>query len=332
MGGTFPLRLMHTGIGSLMLSECSNAMQDLNDVLLFASVVEHNGFTAAAHALNRPKSSVSRHVDRLERRLGVRLLERSTRQVRLTQVGRLYYDLCRAALAELKTAEAEIALQRVEPVGVVRMSCPTGIAKYALASIVPIFMARYPDVRLHIQATNDAVDLIKDNIDVAIRARTQMQDEALTMRKLGASRLIFVASPVFLEKQRIPSDPLDVSKLAFLSFQEGAERPTWIFQGPDGSSQKVTFDPSLWTSELDVLVAAACAGAGVALLPAEMVRLPMSDRRLVRVLPDWQLEDVTVHLVFPTGRGLRPAVRVLIDYLVEEFPRAGGTQTSLTSP
>ena len=169
-------------------------MQDLNDILLFAAVVEHSGFTAAARALNRPKSSVSRHVDRLEGRLGVRLLERSTRRVRLTQVGAVYYNLCRAALAELNKAEEEVALHRADPVGMVRLSCPTGVAKYALASIVPGFMARYPDVRLHIQATNDAIDLIKDNIDIAIRVRAQLQDEAITMRKLGASRLVFVAS------------------------------------------------------------------------------------------------------------------------------------------
>ncbi len=129
-------------------------MHDLNDLLFFAAVVEHSGFSAAARSLNLPKSSVSRHVGRLEDRLGVRLLERSTRNVRLTEIGSSYYARCKAILSELETAEQDLALLRSDPIGTIRVSCPTGLAQYALARIVPGFLADYPLVRVQIIATN----------------------------------------------------------------------------------------------------------------------------------------------------------------------------------
>ena len=290
-------------------------MQDLNDILCFAAVVEHNGFSAAARALNRPKSSISRHVDRLEARLGVRLLERSTRRVRLTEVGGEYHARCQAALHDLESADRDVAVHRSDPVGIVRVTCPTGIARQVMPRIMPGFLARYPEVRIQLQVINRAVDLIQETIDVAIRARVQMQDESLTMRRLGASRLIFVASPAFIAAHAIPNDLVSIAKLPFLSFREQPERQTWTVQGPEGASRTITFDPILWTSEFDVLIEAACLGTGVALLPAETVRKPVGEARLLRVLPEWHSEDVTIHLVFPTARGLRPAVRAFIDYV-----------------
>ena len=294
-------------------------MQDLNDVLCFTAVAEHNGFSSAARVLNRPKSSISRHVDRLEARLGVRLLERTTRKVRLTEVGSAYYARCQTALADLESADRDVAVHRADPVGIVRVTCPTGIARHAMSRILPNFLARYPLVRIQLQVTNHPVDLIGERIDVAIRARVELQDESLTMRRLGASRLIFVASPGFVDAHPILADPMHFAKLPFLSFREQPERQTWTLRGPEGASRTITFDPILWTSEFDVLIEAACAGTGVALMPAETVRKPVDEARLLRVLPEWHSEDVTIHLVFPTAHGLRPAVRALIDYVAATY-------------
>ena len=294
-------------------------MQDLNDILCFTAVVEHNGFSAAARALNRPKSSISRRVERLEAQLGVRLLERSTRRVRLTEVGFEYHARCQAALDDLESAHRDVAVHRSDPVGIVRVTCPTGIARQVMPRIMPGFLARYPEVRVHLQATNRAVDLIQETIDVAVRARVQLQDESLTMRRLGASRLIFVASPGFVASHPIPTDPASITKLPFLSFREQPERQTWTVQGPEGALRTITFDPILWTSEFEVLIEAACAGRGVALLPAEAAQQRVAEARLARVLPEWHSEDVTLHLVFPTAHGLRPAVRAFIDYVAATF-------------
>ena len=294
-------------------------MHDLNDLRFFTAVVEQAGFSAAARVLNLPKSSVSRHVGRLEARLGVRLLERSTRKLRVTEVGRAYYSRCRAILADLDTADRDVTEHRSKPAGIIRVSCPTGIAQYGLALIVPGFMARYPLVRVQILATNRLIDLIEDKVDVAIRARTRLQDESLTMRRLGTSRLIFVASPEFSASHAIPPNPARFADLPFLSFQEETARPSWTMTGPDGETQLVTFDPVLWTSDFNILLEAAGSGTGVALLPVQVVERALSEGRLVRILPEWHSEDVTIHLVFVTKRGLASAVRVFIDYLADQF-------------
>jgi DNA-binding transcriptional LysR family regulator len=298
-------------------------LHDLNDLLFFAAVVEHNGFSAAARSLNLPKSSVSRHVGRLENRLGVRLLERSTRNVRLTEIGSSYYARCKAILAELETAEQDLALLRADPIGTIRVSCPTGLAQYALARIVPGYMAAYPLVRVQIVATNRAVDLIEEKVDVAIRARTRLNDETLTMHRLGSGTFVFVGSPDFVDRHPVLVHPSDITGLPFLSFQEDTTRPSWTLTGPDGVSAVVAFDPILWTSEFSILVEAACAGTGISLLPTEVAVRPISEGRLVRILPGWCSEEVTFHLVFTTRRGLAPAVRVFIDYLADHFVYGG---------
>ena len=320
-------------------------MQDLNDVRFFTAVVEHQGFSAAARALNLPKSSVSRRVSNLEARLGVRLLERSTRSLRLTEVGSAYYDRCRATLADLEAAERDVAVLRAEPVGLVRVSCPTGLAQFMLARMLPDFLARYPKVRLQVLATNRAIDLVEDNVDIALRARSRLADEAATMRMLYKSRVIFVASPQFAKGRRIPADLATIDALPFLSFLEEARRPAWKLTGPDGVTRTIAFDPVLASGDVNIVLEAAIAGVGLALLPSEVVEESIRQKRLVQILPDWHSGEITIHLVFASRRGLVPAVRVLIDYLGERIKpqlvadgavargrstRAGGSRKSIS--
>jgi DNA-binding transcriptional LysR family regulator len=294
-------------------------MHDLNDIQYFVAVVEHLGFSAAARALNLPKSSVSRRISALETRMGVRLLERSTRSLRLTEVGAAFHDRCRAILADLDAAERAVAVTRSEPVGLVRMSCPTGLAQFVLSKILPEFLARYPKVRLQVLATNRTIDLVEDNVDLAIRARLQLADEASTMRMLYKSKLIFVASPAFAALSRASLRIDRLASLPFFSFLEEAARPVWTLKGPNSARQALAFDPVLRSGDLNVLLEATAAGLGIALLPSEVVEDEIREKRLVRILPDWHSDDVTVHLVFATSRGIVPAVRVLIDYLAEHF-------------
>ena len=294
-------------------------MQNLNDVQFFTAVVENHGFSAAARTLNLPKSSVSRRVASLEAYLGVRLIERSTRSLRLTEVGVSFYERCRAILGELDEAERAVAIQRAEPVGLVRMSCPTGLAQFLLAKILPEFLIRYPKVRLQVLSTNRAVGLVADNVDIAIRARVHSADEAAMMRMLYKSELIFVASPTFASAQSVAVRIDTLPLLPFLSFLEDSRRPSWALSGPNGASTTVTFDPLVRSSDFTILLRAATAGSGIALLPVEVVEDEILAKRLVRILPDWRSEEVMIHLVFTTNRGLVPAVRVLIDYLAEHF-------------
>jgi DNA-binding transcriptional LysR family regulator len=299
-------------------------MHDLNDVQFFAAVVEHRGFSAAARALNLPKSSVSRRIASLEAHLGVRLLVRSTRSVRLTDVGTSFYDRCRAILADLDEAEQDVAAVRSEPFGLVRMSCPTGLAQFALAKALPPFLARYPKVRLQVLATNRPIDLIEDNIDIAIRARLHPADEATTMRMLTRSELAFVASPAFVKANRASIGIDNLPSLPFLSFLEEPARPTWTLTGPDGATKTLSFDPIVRTSDFGILLNAAAAGLGAALLPCEWVEDDIHKGRLIRILPDWHSEEIAIHLVFATKRGMVPAVRVMIDHLAAYFKSRRG--------
>lgn len=294
-------------------------MHDLNDVQFFVAVVENHGFSAAARALNLPKSSVSRRVANLEAQLGVRLIERSTRSLRLTEVGNSFYDRCRAILADLDAAEREVAVQRAEPAGLVRMSCPTGLAQFVLAKILPEFLLGYPKIRLQVVATNRAIDLVDDNIDIAIRARLRSENEAVMMRMLYKSELIFVASPAFASAQQNAVRIDTLPSFPFLSFLEDSRRPRWVLSGPSGATTPVSFDPVLRSSDFTILLRAAAAGMGIALLPAEVVEEEIRTKRLIRILPEWHSGEITVHLVFATNRGIVPAVRVLIDYLAEHF-------------
>ena len=307
-------------------------MHDLNDVQFFVAVVESQGFSAAARNLNLPKSSVSRRVATLEARLGVRLIERSTRRLRLTEVGVSFYERCRAILADLDAAEREVAVQRGEPVGLVRLSCPTGLAQFILAKILPDFLVRYPKVRLQVVATNRAVDLVDDNIDIAIRARVRSADEAIMMRMLYKSELIFVASPAFASAQQIAIRADTLASFPFLSFLESSRRPTWTLNGPNAATTTVSFDPVLSSGDLNILLRAAAAGLGIALLPAEVVEDDILAKRLSRILPDWHSEEVTIHLVFATNRGIVPAVRVLIDYLAEHLKFRGDSDPKKRKP
>jgi DNA-binding transcriptional LysR family regulator len=295
-------------------------MQDLNDIALFVAVVEQKGFSAASRALSLPKSTVSRHISHLEGRLGVRLLERSTRHFRVTDAGTAYYARCRAILADLESADQELAFLRNAPSGIVRISAPLGMSQFALARILPAFMARYPLVRVVVVASDRPMDLFEDRIDIAIRARTQLRDEMLTMRKLGKSFLVLVASPTFAAEHGITDDLQKITGLPFLSSRETVARQPWtLMHAATGQQETLSLEPRLFCSDFNVLREAAGAGLGIAILPIEAALPSISQGRLTRILPNWQSEDVTIHLVFTTRRSLTPAARLLIEHLAEHF-------------
>jgi DNA-binding transcriptional LysR family regulator len=293
-------------------------MQDLNDIAFFAAVVENKGFSAAARALGQPKSTLSRHVSQLEQRLGMRLLERSTRHFRLTDAGNSYYQKARVVLDELDAADKELAQMRTGPCGIVRLAAPLATAQYMLPQILPAFLKRYPMVKVQVVVTDRPVDLFEDKIDIAIRVRTDLGNEMLTMRKLATSFRVLVAGPEFVAEHGIKGDdPKALTGLAFLSSAETAVRQSYMLVGPSGEHEIVNFEPRLWTTDFNVVRESAIAGLGIAFLPYEVVQDAIGDGRLVRILPGWQSELTTVHLVFASQKSLTPAGRLLVEYLAE---------------
>jgi DNA-binding transcriptional LysR family regulator len=291
---------------------------DLNDLVYFAEVVAHGGFAAAGRALREPKSKLSRRVAGLEARLGVRLIERSSRRFRVTDVGQSFYERCKAMLAEAERAEALVAEAQSEPHGLIRMSCPTGLVE-PISNLVTQFLAQYPKVRLQLVAIDRAVDLIEERIDVALRVRTTLDgDASLTMRSMGNSIRILVASPQIAS--RIGSVD-DLAAQPTLSTTDDQADVNWFLETDGGKTYTLHHEPRIACADFAAVRTAAVAGLGVALLPDHTCRQALEDGTLVRVLPAWRGMKGLVHLVFTTRRGLPPAVRKFIDSLAAGFPR-----------
>jgi len=292
-------------------------MQDLNDLFFFTEVVANGGFASAGRALRQPKSKLSRRVSQLEERLGVRLIERSSRRFRITDVGQAFYDHCQNVMTEVKRAEAAVAATQGEPHGTVRFSCPLGLMD-PLSGILADFMERYPRVKLQVMATNRRVDLITERIDVALRVRTVLDtDAALTVRTLARSRRILVASPAWAQRLGDTKEVEALASVPTLSATEQEGQDVWELVGPEQRTSAIRHEPRLACGDFQALREAAIAGLGVALLPDHTCGPALRSGQLAHVFPDWHAPDGTVHLVFTSRRGLPPPVGALIDHLVE---------------
>lgn len=298
-------------------------LQPLEEFYYFAQVVEHGGYARAARALGIPKSRLSRHVAALESKLNARLLQRSTRRFTVTDIGRDVHRHAMAMLAEADAAVQVVEFARAEPRGVVRMSCPVAMAQSMLSGILPEFLDKYPAVRLQMDVSNRRVDVLNEGFDIALRVRTHPSGEdGLVMRTLGESCEQLVASPRYLDRVGRPSEPAKVAELDTLAFDTEADRQTWELRGPDSQVQRVEITPRLFCHDFVVLRAAVLAGLGITRLPDNVVRADLADGKLERVLPQWNTPLGIAHLVFPTRRGLLPAVRVLIDFLASKLTGA----------
>ncbi|AOI91682.1 LysR family transcriptional regulator [Burkholderia pseudomultivorans] len=294
--------------------------RDLNDLYYFVQVVEHGGFAPAGRALNLPKSKLSRRIALLEARLGMRLIQRSTRRFTITDVGQTYYAHCRAMLVEADAADEAIALMHEEPRGIVRVSCPIVLLDSLVGAMIAAFMAACPRVEIHLEATNRRVDLVGEGIDVAIRVRPPpLEDSDLALRVLAERGQCLVASPALLRERGVPAVPADLARLPSLDHGAPQAAHVWKLRGPDGAHAEIHHQPRFVTGGMLALRAAAVAGVGVVQLPTMMVRDEVARGELATVLPDWAPRREIVHAVFASRRGLLPAVRALLDFLAERF-------------
>jgi DNA-binding transcriptional LysR family regulator len=292
-------------------------MRDLNDLQFFVAVVTQRSFSAAARLLGVPKSRVSRRVALFEEHLGVRLLERSTRRLSVTEIGQLVFEHARASLAEAETIEEMALRSRAEPRGLVRVGCPLGFT-ISIADSLPALLQKNPLLRVQLIITNRRVDLVEEGIDVCVRVREKLDTDAdLVMRRIGISKRILVASPALLASLGQPGTPGDLGGYPLLQQQEQAGSGTWMLANGSGEHQSVNVEPKLATGDFGILVGAARAGVGIALLPQANCAKELEAGSLVRVLPGWDVADGILHLVFASRRGMLPSVRAVIDFLAE---------------
>jgi len=295
-------------------------VQDLNDLYYFAQVVDHGGFAPAGRALGVPKSRLSRRTAALETQLGARLLNRSTRHVTVTGIGRIFYAHCKAMLVHADAARDAIAAMRAEPCGVVRISCPVALLEARVAGMLADYQRANPKVELHLDATNRRVDVIEEGFDIAIRVRPPpLDDSDLVLRVLTDRGQCLVASPALLAEYGTPSVPADLPALPSLALGRPGQRHQWHLIGPDQSEARITHQPRLVTRSMRALGIAATAGVGIVQLPTMFITPELAEGRLVRVLDRWAPPREIVHAMFPSRRGMLPAVRGLIDFLAERF-------------
>lgn len=309
------------------------SVPDLTNYYIFARVAAAGSISAGARELNMPKSTVSRRLTDLEEAQGVRLLHRSTRGLKLTDVGQAFLVHCETMVAAAEAAQQVTQLVQETPRGEINLSSPYAISQSMLVTLLPEFMALYPEVKINLVVTNRPVNLIDEGIDIALRVRSHIEDSSLIARPLADAPATLVRSPDRGDVARIEhplNHPLDLIKFPHLSLHFTSGRYSYELRSQQGDKLTVSYRPRLITDDLMVLREAAIEGLGIVSLPNYLCEQELHDGVLERVLPEWSLPVGIMHMVYPYRRGLLPAVRVLIDFLAECLPITA--RSSLTSP
>jgi len=284
---------------------------DLNEMLVFARVVQTGSFTIAATDLGMPKSTVSRRISELEDRLKARLLQRNTRKLSLTDAGRTYYGYCARIVGEVQEAEHALNGLQQTPRGLLRVSF--GIDSAFLAPIVTAFLKANPEVQLELHCAGQKVDLVEEGFDLAIRAGT-LADSSLIARGLGKVRWFLVSAPAYLQSKGHPRFPEELSKHTWLL--PGRSRDDRALRLESGTQcVDLTPSPRVLSSDDGIVYAAALDGLGIALLPAFRCVADLRAGRLELVLRDWKVPSTPVHIIYPSTRNLSPLVRGFVEYL-----------------
>jgi DNA-binding transcriptional LysR family regulator len=297
---------------------------DLNDLYYFVQTVERKGISAAARALNVPKSKVSRHILALEAVLGARLIQRTTRTFAVTDVGQEFYSHALATLIEAETAENVVRQRVAEPSGTIRFTCSVALAQLGLAELIPRFMTLHPRIRIVQHATNRYVDPVQEGFDVCLRAHwTPLPASTLIQRHLVDIPWHLFAGRAYLARKGPPAHPGDLAAHDGVGLHQTEEPHIWSLTHEKHVDQKaaIPYAPCLQSDDMGTLKVAART-LGIVALPAYVGRREVESGLLVRVLPEWHAGIATLTLLMPSRRGLLPSVRAFIDFLSTELPPA----------
>ncbi len=296
-------------------------MDNLAAMQVFGRVVETGGLSAAGRALGLAPSSVSRRIAELEDMLGVRLLQRTTRKLSLTEAGEIYYERTRDIVRAVEEANLAVTEERASPSGILRVTVPASVARLHVAPAVAAFHAQYPAVKVVMSVSDRLADIVDEGLDVAIRSGP-LEDSSLIARKVGESRCLVCASPSYLKRAGRPLRPDELSGHACLTFRTHPGSNPWRFRDGEAMTEVRATGP-FFADNGEVLVAAACAGLGLVLAPEWLVGEEISRGRLVEVLTDHPPDPAAtpLHAVYPPGPYTAPKVRVFVDFLAGRFSR-----------
>ena len=299
-------------------------MIDLNDVFYFVQLVDRGGFTAAGRALRAPKSTLSDRMRRLEADLGVRLLNRSSRRFRMTGAGEDFYRHAVAMLREAEKAETVVRQRLKEPSGSIRCTAAVATMQFGLKGVIADFLTRHPKVSVVAHATDQMIDIVGENYDVAIRAHSvPLPDSTLVQRALAPAPWFLFAGAAYLEAHPAIEAPQDLEGHGSLCMMRADVPPAWRLRHVSRTKADLTLplSPRLLSDDMIGLKQAAIAGLGIVALPGYVCREEVEEGRLFRVLPEWIAGDSTLTALVPYRRGLLPSVRAFIDHLSAELPK-----------
>lgn len=280
---------------------------------VFSAVVDAGSFVGAAEALGLSRAAVSRLVGELESRLGVRLLHRTTRRLSLTDEGRIFHLRCKAVLAELDEAEAEVSARSGAARGLLKLNVPVTFGLLHLAPLWSEFMARHPGVVLDITLSDRVVDLVEEGYDLAVRIG-RLASSSLIGRRLSSTRMVLCASPGYLAAHGAPRHPRDLADHAVISYSLFSMGEQWEFEGPDGAVS-VKVEPRMRTNSGDTCRQAALHDSGIVLQPSFLVGEDVEAGRLVELMPEHRSIELGIYAVYASRQHVSPKVRLLIDHL-----------------
>ncbi|MDD3445216.1 MAG: LysR family transcriptional regulator [Zavarzinia sp.] len=292
-------------------------MSKFEEMQVFATAVRLGGFSAAGRQLDLSPSAVSKLVTRLEARLGVRLVNRTTRAVSPTEAGQQFFERCQDILGQVEAAEDALSDHGRSPKGTLRISSTPGFAQHRLLPLLADFQAHHPSLRLELQLTGQAIDLVAERVDLAIRLGP-LKETSLIARPLGESRRQVCAAPAYLARHGIPRVPEDLRGHNCLRLSTSRDFNQWHFHGPAGETL-IEVEGNFVTDNVEALYGYALQGGGIVRLSSFMVRQAIDDGRLVPLLQPFEMARQQIHLVYPHRRHLAPKVRVFVDFLLAAY-------------
>ena len=293
--------------------------QLLNGMVVFKQVVDCGSFTQAADKLNHSKSFISGEVNKLESRLGVRLLQRTTRQLSLTQAGEIYYHQCQNIIHDAQLVEQQLTGQQQIPQGNLRVSCPVSFALAHIRPILAEYMELNPQVIVELDLNDQLVDVIGDGFDLTLRASGQLDDSSLISRKLTTVETVTIASPSYLKKWGTPKLPEDLPQHRTINFRSSVNQNVWQFQDKTGRKTTVKVASHLLTNSAEMELAICKTGQGIARVPQLVLTDELKKGTLVQLFKDYMPVTTDIYMIYPNRQFMPSKVRSFIDFLINKL-------------
>jgi len=292
-------------------------MDKFNSMAVFVAVVDQQSFTAAADQIGLSRAQISKTVMQLEKHLGARLLNRTTRRISLTEIGRVYYERSKRILIDVEEVEEFANLQSIKVHGRLSICVTTSFGILQLSNIIPDYLKQYPEVQISLSLTDRIIDVVAEGFDLVLRI-AELQDSSLIARKISPCKRVYVAAPDYLKKNGTPTVPQDLTSHHCLTYSNELKPDSWQLQGPD-NIEVIKVSGPMCSDNGDILKTAAIAGLGITLLPTFIVGPELQAGRLQQILVEYCPPEISIYAVYPSRRNLSAKVRTFIDFLSDTF-------------